>query len=232
MASVFLSYDREDSDKARTIATALEKTGHEVWWDLHVRGGAQFSKVIEEALRAADSVVVLWSVRSVESAWVRDEAAAGRDSGRLIPVALDGTEPPMGFRQFQTIDLSGRRGSRWSKHFDELLRSIHDLEPTGAEPTVRDWAAKAKGSRHWSAKWLTISVVAIALLVGAAFGVWRLTNRQASVPVVAVAPADRSVDAAALARDLLVRTCRGEGRATSAREPRAARQQKRELALV
>ncbi len=90
MASVFLSYDRDDSDKARTIALALEKSGHSVWWDLHVRGGAQFSKVIEEALKAADAVVVLWSSNSVESAWVRDEAAAGRDSGSTGSAAPEG----------------------------------------------------------------------------------------------------------------------------------------------
>src|SRR5437764_15363007 len=101
MASVFLSYDRDDADKARPLAHALEKAGHDVWCDLHVRGGAQFSKVIEEALKAADVVVVLWSKQSVESAWVRDEAGAGRDSGRLVPVTIDGTEPPLGFRQFQ-----------------------------------------------------------------------------------------------------------------------------------
>ena len=95
MASVFLSYDRDDADKAWPIAQALEKAGHSVWWDLHVRGGAQFSKVIEEALKAADAVVVLWSAQSIDSAWVRDEAAAGRDSGRLIPVSIDGTEPPL-----------------------------------------------------------------------------------------------------------------------------------------
>jgi hypothetical protein len=78
MASVFLSYDRDDAAKARPLAAALEKAGHSVWWDLRVRGGAQFSKVIEEALQAADAVVVLWSKNSVDSAWVRDEAAAGR----------------------------------------------------------------------------------------------------------------------------------------------------------
>src|SRR5205814_6105833 len=75
MAGVFLSYDRDDSDKARILASALERAGHSVWWDLHVRGGAQFSKVIEEALKAADAVVVLWSKDSIDSAWVRDEAA-------------------------------------------------------------------------------------------------------------------------------------------------------------
>ena len=99
MTSVFLSYDRDDAVKAHSIALALEKAGHQVWWDQHIKGGAQYSKEIEAALKAADAVVVLWSAHSVDSAWVRDEAAAGRDSGRLVPVMIDDTEPPLGFRQ-------------------------------------------------------------------------------------------------------------------------------------
>ena len=110
MASVFLSYDREDATKARSIALALEKAGHQVWWDRHIKGGAQYSKEIEAALKAAQAVVVLWSKESIDSAWVRDEAAAGRDSGRLVPIKLDQAEPPLGFRQYQTIDLSAARG--------------------------------------------------------------------------------------------------------------------------
>ncbi len=65
MARVFLSYDRGDADKAQALATALDRAGHEVWWDRHIKGGAQYGKVIEQALKAADSVVVLWSERSV-----------------------------------------------------------------------------------------------------------------------------------------------------------------------
>ena len=38
-------------------------------------------------------MVVLWSDASVESAWVQDEAAEGRDTGRLVPVTLGGVPP-------------------------------------------------------------------------------------------------------------------------------------------
>ena len=55
-------------------------------------------------------VVVLWSKQSIESDWVRDEAAQGRDRRRLVPLSLDGTLPPLGFRQMQMIDLSDWRG--------------------------------------------------------------------------------------------------------------------------
>ena len=64
--------------------------GHFVWWDMHIKGGAEYGREIEQALDKSDAVVVLWSERSVASAWVRDEAAVGRDKGCLIPV-LTGT---------------------------------------------------------------------------------------------------------------------------------------------
>lgn len=95
MASVFLSYDRDDSSAARSVAKSLEKSGYIVWWDQRIQGGAEFSKEIEQALAEADAVVVLWSRESVQSLWVRDEAASGRDRGRLVPLSLDGTDPPL-----------------------------------------------------------------------------------------------------------------------------------------
>ena len=105
MPHVFLSYARQDFGRAKSVATALERAGMSVWWDRHLGGGSEYSKEIEQALEAAAAVVVLWSKASVDSAWVRDEAAKGRDSRRLIPATLDGTPPPLGFGQIHTIDL-------------------------------------------------------------------------------------------------------------------------------
>lgn len=99
MASIFLSYARDDAAKAARVAQALESAGHRVWWDKHIGAGSRFGAEIEEALTAADRVVVLWSKASVRSAWVLDEAAAGRDSGRLLPVLIEKVDPPLGFRQ-------------------------------------------------------------------------------------------------------------------------------------
>jgi len=80
--------------------------------------------VIDEELRAADAVVVLWSVHSIESPWVRDEAAAGRDTQRLVPIRIDGVSPPLGFRQFQSIDMSRWRGRSKTKEFRDLLSTL------------------------------------------------------------------------------------------------------------
>ena len=198
MAGIFLSYGRDDANAARVIATALEKAGHSVWWDLHVRGGAQFSKVIEEALKAADAVVVLWSRNSIDSAWVRDEAAAGRDSGRLIPATIDGTEAPLGFRQFQTIDLGDwKRGAR-SKGYQELAQAVGDLAPAPA-PASRPANPSPLAGRQ---KLLLAVPIAAALAAGAYF-LW--PSSSAAAPTVVVVPASGGAMAQDLSRDLLAK---------------------------
>ncbi len=111
MAKVFLSYAREDEAAAKQLAEGVGRAGHDVWWDRHIQGGSRFSAEIDRELKSADAVVVLWSEASVESAWVQDEAAEGRDSGRLVPVSLNGSRPPLGFRQFHTVELERRRSS-------------------------------------------------------------------------------------------------------------------------
>lgn len=121
MASIFLSYSRKDVEKAESIARALERLGHTVWWDREVEGGSRFAQKIEQALKGSEFVVVLWSRESVQSAWVQDEAAEGRDSDRLVPVLLDDSKPPLGFRQYQGIDLSEWNGRASARE----IRSVH-----------------------------------------------------------------------------------------------------------
>lgn len=109
MARIFLSYAREDAAKAKSLAAALERAGHKVWWDRHLGGGSRFAAEIARELSGADAVIVLWSKASISSSWVQDEAEEGRDKGNLIPIVIDDNRPPLGFRQLQAIDLS-----RWS----------------------------------------------------------------------------------------------------------------------
>ena len=108
--TVFLSYAHGDRVKAQQLTAALAERGYTVWWDGLIEGGAQFARSIREALDAADAVIVLWSEKSIESGWVCDEAAQGRERHRLVPLSLDGSLPPLGFRQYQTIDLANWRG--------------------------------------------------------------------------------------------------------------------------
>lgn len=181
MVSVFLSYSRDDLASARPIALALEDAGHSVWWDREIKGGAQYAKEIDQALAAADKVMVLWSSHSIESAWVRDEAEAGRDSGRLVPVTLDGSRPPLGFRQYQTIDCS-----RWSK-----TRNGRDLEELLAVLTS-DSPVSAHGSPHHPAgtsRRRLLAAGGAGAVMAALGGGWLLYNRDSrSKPPAEVEP--------------------------------------------
>jgi TolB-like protein len=108
--NLFLSYARPDRARAEKLIAALEKHGYELWWDARLEGGSAFADSIADALKNADAVLVLWSQSSITSDWVRDEAAVGRDRRRLVPLGLDGVEPPLGFRQYHMIDVSHWRG--------------------------------------------------------------------------------------------------------------------------
>ena len=202
MASVFLSYDREDAERARSVALALERAGHSVWWDRHIKGGAQYSNEIEEALKRADAVVVLWSAQSVQSAWVRDEAAAGRDSGRLVPVRLDGTDPPLGFRQYQTIDLSHWKGRGKPAPLIELLAAVGAAAGAPASVDVRPTLPR----RRFRIKPMLIAL-AFAAVIAAAIGAWKF-SRPRPIPTVAVMAVDSSAATRNLARDLAIHLAR------------------------
>ncbi len=130
MAKVFLSYAREDAAAARQLAEGIGKAGHDVWWDSHIQGGSRFSTEIDRELKGAEVIVVLWSAASVDSAWVQDEAAEGRDSGRLVPVSLAGTRPPLGFRQFHTVELGSSPGA--PDELDDVLGAIAKTAGTKA----------------------------------------------------------------------------------------------------
>ena len=119
--NLFVSYARADRGRAERLIKALEKLGYVVWWDARLEGGSAFAQSIHDALQQADAVVVLWSRTSIASDWVRDEAAVGRDRKRLVPLSLDAAEPPLGFRQYHTIDVS-----RWPDSGDRSNVSDQD----------------------------------------------------------------------------------------------------------
>lgn len=203
MASVFLSYDREDAPRARSVAQALAKAGHSVWWDRQIAGGAEYGTEIEEALARAEAVVVLWSEHAVRSAWVRDEAAAGRDAGKLVPARLDATDPPMGFRQYQTVDLSRWKGGKAGGPLKDLDRAIQGVAGKQSRPQRPIQAPASTFIRRPSPRVLAGALAVVAFVAAAWFAAVHLMRP--GVPVVAVAAADSRPASQQLTRDLFVK---------------------------
>jgi TolB-like protein len=123
-ASVFLSYTRGDQARARQVIDLLEANGFDVWWDGRLEGGENYLQTTETALETADCVVALWSATAVESHWVRDEAQRGRERGCLVPLTIDGTMAPLGFRQFQLLDISGWDGAATSPEAGRVMVAV------------------------------------------------------------------------------------------------------------
>lgn len=195
MAKLFLSYSRKDEARARRFTKWLEHEGHDVWRDEDdIGGGASFSSEIERALKDSDAVLVLWSADSVQSAWVRDEAAYGRDHGKLIPFSLDQVEPPLGFRQFQIVSLSAWKGHGEPPHADRVRSAIARLAdlPQAATAAAPPNALAGKPSRRWALIGALVVVVALAL-----FGLflWQRVSNEQQV-AIAVLPSPQSSDRA------------------------------------
>ena len=140
VAPVFVSYSRGDQKQALAIIRMLENAGFQVWWDGLLEGGVRYDRATEDALAQAKAVVVVWSRTSVDSHWVHDEAARGRDTGRLVPVSLDGVSPPLGFGQFQCIDVSRDLARPESPAMQKIVQAVAahigaDYRPETALPS-------------------------------------------------------------------------------------------------
>ncbi len=187
MISLFLSYSREDARRVEPLAAALEHAGHHVWWDRHVSGGQEFSDVIEKALESADAVIVCWTAASARSPWVRDEAGLGRDRGCLIPVTLDGTQPPLGFRQYQTIDLSNWNGRPQSPALKALKTAVSKIAGNAPQRKIEPVPTVDPPMSFARRRWSVAAAAAVVLLGGGAFLYARTLNPSGNVePKVAV----------------------------------------------
>jgi TolB-like protein len=166
--TIFLSYAHADRAKAQRLAAALEQSGFTVWWDALIEGGSRFANSIDEALKKADVVLVLWSKHSVVSDWVRDEAAHGRDRHRLVPVSLDGALPPLGFRQLQVIKLAGWHGRTEAPQMESIRRAI--AAALGAQPAGHRPIAVQPIDRRRA---LAIGGGAVAAIAGGGLIAWQ-----------------------------------------------------------
>ena len=140
---IFMSYAREDRERAERLGRALRAQGWSVWWDRDLRVGGRFNADIEAALAAARCIVVVWSSASIRKDWVIDEAGRGRDRGILIPVLVDPVGLPLGFGGLQTADLVGWSGQdadvrfqRFLAHVGEFLHGRTPPRPPGSGPAV------------------------------------------------------------------------------------------------
>jgi len=133
MAEIFISYARTQEPQAVRVADALRAVGYRVWRDDELPAHRAYVEVIEERLKSANAVVVLWSAEAAKSEWVRAEADAARHLGTLVQATLDGGIPPLPFNQIQCADLSGWDSDADTPGWRKLLASLQALAPVVKE---------------------------------------------------------------------------------------------------
>ena len=194
MVSVFLRYDRDDAKRAKAIARALERGGHAVWWDRQIAGGAEFAQEIEQELGKSTAVAVLWSRHSIQSACVRDKAAEGRGERKLVPVSIDGTLAPMGFRQYQVIDLSAARSER-GREMRRLLAAIAGIDAAprggGDERRSRSISSLTRVGMRSPPNWRAHQMLAVAVAVAGGGTYWYLGSVATTTSVTIAASEPR-----------------------------------------
>lgn len=184
--TIFVSYSREDQKQALPIIQLLQGEGYNVWWDGLLEGGERFSNITHQALENAKAVVVLWSKTSIGSHWVHDEATRGRDRKCLVPLSLDGSEPPLGFRQFQVIDIWKAKIRTDAPEMEKMLRAVANLHGEAARPLPPP--PKARSSQLGRRE--AIGAGALLAVAGGGFAAWKWLEPNASLRSVAVLPFD------------------------------------------
>jgi hypothetical protein len=135
MSDIFISYAREDREKARTIAEALEQYGWSVFWDRKIPPGKTWDEVIGNALNTSKCMIVLWSKVSVNRDWVKEEANVGKKRNILVPALIDNADIPIGFTLIQAADLTDWIPDKSDPGFAELVNSI--TEKVGTPPVSK-----------------------------------------------------------------------------------------------
>ena len=127
MSDVFISYARSTQAQAHKAAEALRALGYNVWRDDELPAHRSYAEVIEERLRLAKAVVVIWSAEAVKSQWVQSEADRARADGKLVQLSLDDARLPMPFDRIQCADLTGWTGDVGAPGWRKVVASIAEL---------------------------------------------------------------------------------------------------------
>lgn len=148
MSDIFISYARSTARQASQIAQALSALGYGVWRDSALPAHRPYAEVIEERLKDAKAVLVIWSAAATRSEWVRSEADRARLDHKLVQVSVDGAPLPMPFDQIHCADLSSWSADADTHDWRTVIASLDELINRGsALAGAEDAPATSPGER-------------------------------------------------------------------------------------
>jgi DNA-binding transcriptional MerR regulator len=123
--AIFISYARSTEGGARQIGEALRALDYGVWRNDDLpTDWSEYARVIEERLRSAKAVVVVWSAKAVDSQWVKAEADLAQKAGTLVQLSLDGAVPPEPFDRIECAPMAGWSGDLEAPGWRNLVENV------------------------------------------------------------------------------------------------------------
>jgi internalin A len=106
-AKVFISYSHQDKSFVKKLAGELEGKGMKVWWDFDsLKGGQDWQKEIERAIKQCDYFLVALTTDAIDSEWVGNEITYASNAQKtIIPLHLKRCDIPIGLIKKQYIDF-------------------------------------------------------------------------------------------------------------------------------
>jgi len=141
MAKIFISYAKEDLDRARQIYNLLVKEGHNIWFDEEsLVGGSNWKIEITRAIKKSDFFIACFSTRSInkrgyfqkelrESIEVCNEFPPGEIF--VIPVKFESCPLPEQFSDLHFVEWEAPNGP------NKLLRAISSNSKYGMSEKVK-----------------------------------------------------------------------------------------------
>lgn len=163
LGQVFVSAHHLEYAAAENLEKALLDEGYTVWWAQKIKNGTDWHGNIDEALQSCNCVVVLWSKKSADSAWVCHEASQAIARDIYVPVLLEEDvqlqEP---YKRGQATFVGGLLSSSSASGVQNVVERVKILLPSLAQRSLLT---------TWAARWALVSVT-LAIAVGVAF--WQL----------------------------------------------------------
>ncbi|CAN2039386.1 hypothetical protein GMMP15_1210008 [Candidatus Magnetomoraceae bacterium gMMP-15] len=123
---IFISYAREDEEKAIEIGKKLNQAGFQPWMDIqNLKPGDNWIIAIEQAIKDADFFMPLISKNTIDKrGYLQKELKfafdmiTDYDNKHIVPVRLENTRIPDTLKPYQFIDINSPDG--WDKFISKL----------------------------------------------------------------------------------------------------------------
>lgn len=128
LATLFISYSRKDDEFAHRLSDDLRTAGYSVWVDVSgLRGGQEWAREIDKAIRTCDVFVLVISPDSMTSEWVSKETLLAISLKKLIvPIMWRETERPVHLVDIQYVDFQGA--------YDNAMQELYEALPPAPFP--------------------------------------------------------------------------------------------------